>query len=95
MLKNFIISQLKLYNLYVKNTWTNRKKYNIKGRNPNFPEDISETMIMHILQSKDPTCTRDTKSGDLWSKSEKKIECKCFTSNGPISFGPNSKWDIR
>lgn len=94
--KFFIISQLKLYNDYVKNIRSNQKKYGIKGkcRNPNFPEDISETIIMYLLQKNDKTCTRDTKSGDLWSETEKKIECKCFTSTGPTSFGPNSTWDV-
>jgi hypothetical protein len=95
--KLFIVSQLKLYNEYVKNIGELRKKYGIKGRcrNPNFPEDISETIIMYLIQRNDKTCTRDTKSGDLWSESEKKIECKCFTSiTGPISFGPKSNWNI-
>jgi len=69
------------------------KKYNITFRKPNFPENISENIIKFIIhKSGDKTSTWNC-GGDLLSKIEGKQECKCFTSNGPISFTPSSKWN--
>lgn len=64
-------------------------------RLPNFPEDISENMIRILIGRVlgDETCTRKCK-GDLLSEVEKKQECKTFTSKGPISFTPSSRWDV-
>ena len=58
------------------------------------PEHISENMIKFILQNKcdDASCTWRC-SGDLISKKEGKQECKCFISDGPLSFGPTCKWN--
>jgi hypothetical protein len=66
-------------------------------------EDISENIIKFIIQYMlgDKTCAW-TKSiakenskiaGDLTSATSGAIECKCFTSDGPISFGPTEKWN--
>ena len=61
-------------------------------RKPNFPEDISENIVrLYELQD----CSEwKHKSGDLYSKSDGKIEVKCFSSTGPISFGPKETWDL-
>jgi len=70
------------------------KKINLGNiRKSNFPEHISENIIKFIIQNKrgDKTCTWNCK-GDLLSKIEGKQECKAFTSKGPISFTPSSKW---
>lgn len=58
------------------------------------PEHISENMIKFILQNKcdDASCTWRC-AGDLISKKEGKQECKCFISDGPLSFGPTCKWN--
>lgn len=62
------------------------------------PEVLSENIIRLIINFKgDNSCTwkkiKKTGSGDLHSKFDGHIEAKSFTSNGPISFGPNEKWD--
>lgn len=65
------------------------KKLNKKGRKINFPEMVSEYIVSKITNSIKP------KNGDLFLLSNgKKIEVKCYASNGPISFGPTEKWDI-
>ena len=64
---------------------------NLPGvRLPAFPEDISENIVKFILGG---DITRETKSGDLYSPTLGKLEVKCFTSEGPISFTPSSGWD--
>lgn len=62
------------------------KKLYKKGRKPNFPEYVSEFIAREILNAK------KGKTGDLVYKN-KKIEVKCFASNGPTSFGPDESWD--
>ena len=64
-------------------------------RLPNFPEFLSENIIKYLLCNKlnDITSTRNCK-GDLFSQKEGIQECKCFTSDGPLSFTPSSKWDV-
>jgi hypothetical protein len=86
-----LVNRFMLHHTYV----TLTKKMNAPGvRLPNFPEDISENMIKYFLiYHKKHSVTRDCK-GDLSSKEEGKVECKCFTSNGPISFTPTSNWDV-
>ena len=65
-----------------------------KIRLPNMPEQISENIIKYILRKKgDITCSSECKTGDLVSMESGKIECKCFTSDGPISFGPTEIWN--
>ncbi len=70
-------------------------KKNHKCRMPNFPEHISENIIMLILNKnvENKVSTRIIKNGDLYSKIDNKIECKSFSSKGPISFGPTTKFD--
>lgn len=67
---------------------TQRKKKII--RRPPFPEDISENLVRLVQKNCDWNC--DT--GDLLSSDGKKFEVKCFSSQGPLSFGPTAKWDI-
>jgi hypothetical protein len=68
---------------------------NLKIRNQGIPGAISENIIKFIIihKLKIPS-TWDKKSGDLFSEIEGKQECKCFTSDGPISFTPTSSWDV-
>ena len=71
------------------------KNLNIKIRLPSIPEDISENIVKFIIHKNgDKTSTWSCSTGDLYSEIEGKQECKCFTSNGPISFTPCSEWDI-
>lgn len=58
-------------------------------RRPNFPEGISEKISLEKYYSKP---FNKGKSGDLECE-KKKFEVKCFTSNGPISFGPTESWN--
>lgn len=81
-----------------------KAKYGVRGvRMPIMDEDISENIIKFIIQFTlgDKSCAW-TKSiakegskiaGDLTSATAGAIECKCFTSDGPISFGPTEKWN--
>ena len=71
------------------------ENHDIDIRKPNFPEHISENIIKFGIHNKlgDKTSTWNCKEGDLLSKKEGKQECKAFTSKGPISFTPSSKWD--
>jgi len=70
------------------------EKYKIKIRYSCIPESISENIIKFIIHKNgDTTSTWDCK-GDLLSEIEGKQECKCFTSDGPLSFTPSSEWGV-
>jgi hypothetical protein len=86
--------QYTLHKSYVKGRIETTKK--IKVRLPSIPEDISENIIKYILHNKlnDKTSRWDCKKGDLQSQKEGIQECKCFTSDGPLSFTPSSNWDV-
>lgn len=66
-----------------------------KHRLPNFPEDISEHLVKFIIiQEEKEKCEYNKVSGDLYKpESKKKVEVKCFSSDGPSSFGPSECWD--
>jgi len=87
---------------YVEDTVAIRNRMNLNIiRLPNMPEDISENIVKVIIQNKMNIPSRWTKSnssdkkvpGDLFSPVEGTQEVKCFTSDGPLSFGPNEKWN--
>lgn len=73
------------------------KKLNISGsRMPNFPKEISEMLPALLMEREgyklDP---RKSLKGDFnvyINGILRKIEVKCFSSTGPISFGPTSQW---
>ena len=83
--KNYVINRMKLID-----------DANIKIRLPSIPEDISENIIKFIIHMKlkDTTTSWSGNTGDLKSSVEGRQECKCFTSDGPISFTPSSNWDV-
>jgi hypothetical protein len=85
-----------LHKSYVLKRTVTTKKIGVTVRLPSIPEDISENIVKQIIRNKlnDKTSSWDCKKGDLHSQKEGKQECKCFTSNGPISFTPSSEWDI-
>jgi hypothetical protein len=64
-------------------------------RKPNMPEYLTENMIRLIIINylHDETCCKGD-VGDLFSEKEGIQECKTFSSDGPISFGPTEKWDV-
>ena len=83
-----------IHKQYVKSLKSIETESNIKIRYPNFPEHISENIIKYAIQKEgDDTVIWNCKSGDLLSRVRGKLECKCFTSDGPISFTPSSDWD--
>jgi hypothetical protein len=88
--------QYNLHKSYVIGRMNSTIKIGVVVRLPSIPEDISENIVKFIIWNKigDKTTTWDCKKGDLQSKKEGKQECKCFTSNGPISFTPTSEWDV-
>lgn len=83
----------KIHKEYVEKIISASTILNIKVRSPIMPEHISENIIKMVLKKylKMDTCSWNCK-GDL-SYEGNKIECKTFTSNGPLSFGPNEAWD--
>ncbi len=79
-----------LHHAYV----TMTKDMKLGVRLPSIPEDISENIVkFYLIHQKGHSVTWECQ-GDLLSKNEGKIECKCFTSEGPISFTPSSDWDV-
>jgi len=62
-------------------------------RRPNFPEYLGENIIKHILQNNGDNTIEKNNPGDLFSRIDGNIECKCFSSNAPISFSPKTNWD--
>jgi hypothetical protein len=93
---NVLKKQYEVHRKYYIERMHAKKKYNIDFRLPSIPEDISENIIKYIIHNKlgDITTTWNCKKGDLFSKKEGVQECKCFTSDGPISFTPTSEWDV-
>ena len=65
-------------------------EYKCKPRKPGMTEITSENMAKIVLNKLNIKC-KNAKSGDLHVNNIK-YEVKCFTSNGPISFGPTEKW---
>jgi hypothetical protein len=88
--------QYALHKSYVKGRIETTKKIGIVVRLPSIPEDISENIVKQIIHNKlnDKTSRWDCAKGDLESQKEGKQECKCFTSDGPLSFTPSSHWDV-
>ena len=88
--------QYALHKAYVTGRIYTTQKIGVKVRLPSIPEDISENIVKEIIHNKlnDKTTRWDYKMGDLQSQKEGKLECKCFTSNGPPSFTPSSNWDV-
>ncbi len=89
----------KAYLRNIKNIYYSYKTYSaklqfLKLRRPNFPEYVSEGMIKIILNNSIDKTSKKCKNGDLISDIEGRQECKCFTSNAPISFGPSQKWSV-
>lgn len=79
-----------LHHAYV----TMTKEMKLGVRLPSIPEDISENIVkFYLIHKKGHDVTWECQ-GDLLSKNEGKLECKCFTSEGPISFTPSSDWDV-
>ena len=87
--------QFSIHKQYVESRIATSKALNIRIRFPGIPEDISENIIKMLIRRirGDETCTWNC-DGDLYSHAEKKQECKCFTSSGPISFTPSSGWNV-
>ena len=88
--------QYKLHMNYVKLRKESGERLKIKFRLPHIPEDISENIIKFIIRNwvGDKTSTWSCKSGDLHSDVEGTQECKCFTSDGPLSFSPSTTWNV-
>lgn len=92
---------------YVKVRKASAERTGLDIRLPNVPEDISENMVKFMIRNKlgDESCRwtksvkkskehEDATKGDLCSRKEGRQECKCFTSGGPSSFGPEEPWDV-
>ena len=94
--EDLLKEQYILHKTYVNERTNTTKKIGVKVRLPCIPEDISENIVKQIIRNKlnDETSSWDCKKGDLYSQKEGKQECKCFTSDGPLSFTPSSEWDI-
>ena len=93
--KQVLIEQFTIHKNYVQSRIKTSRALNIRIRLPGIPEDISENMIKMLIRNinGDESCTWNC-DGDLYSHIEKKQECKCFTSDAPISFTPSSGWNV-
>jgi len=92
--KNVLQIHWNIHKKYVNDTINLNTSFGLKIRLPNIPETISQNIIKYILHKEgDMTCSSECKTGDLISCIVGKIECKCFTSDGPISFGPTENWN--
>jgi hypothetical protein len=93
--KSNLIQFYNLHKSYVEGIKELSKKEGIKVRFPSIPEYISENIIKFIIhKTGDESSSWNCNTGDLYSQIEGKQECKCFTSDGPISFTPSSEWDV-
>lgn len=91
--KELLKQQYEIFKNYIISRKNSSELLDIKFRSSGIPEDISENMIKFILHKHgDVTSSWDCK-GDLLSSIEGKQECKCFTSDAPITFTPSSEWD--
>ena len=94
--KRLLIEQYNLHKTYVLGRINTTHEIRVNVRLPSIPEDISENIVKYIIHNKlqDITSLWNCKKGDLQSLKEGKQECKCFTSDGPLSFTPSSEWDV-
>lgn len=91
--QSILREQFNLHKSYVVGRKNTTIALGLNVRLPSIPEDISENLIKFIIHKTDKTSTWDCK-GDLQSSVEGIQECKCFTSDGPLSFTPTSDWDV-
>ena len=94
--KEILKEQYALHKSYFIGRLNTTKNIGIKVRMSGIPEDISENIIKNIIHNKlnDKTSRWNCNNGDLQSEKEGIQECKCFTSDGPLSFTPSSHWDV-
>lgn len=91
--KNVLDKQYTIHKDYVLSRIESAKNLNVSFRLPAIPEDISENIVKFILHKNGDTSSKwNCKKGDLLGN-EGVQECKCFTSDGPLSFTPSSDWD--
>jgi hypothetical protein len=71
----------------------NNDKKHKKIRHQNFPSEISENIVKFIINNQFNIYSNwNTQKGDL-NNGNVDIEVKCFSSKGPISFGPTESWN--
>lgn len=93
--KEVLQEQYKSHKTYVESRMASASRLNITIRLPHIPEDISENIVKFILHKLgDITSRWNCSRGDLYSDKELVQECKCFTSNGPLSFSPSTDWNV-
>jgi hypothetical protein len=79
-------------NKYINKFNLPRNKCSKICRHSNFPSEISENIVkFYLWDKKYPVEWR--KGYDLCLKGLR-IEVKAFASDGPISFGPNERWNV-
>jgi hypothetical protein len=70
---------------------SNRQLILDNKRDINFDSELSESIVALILEVNGYKPITKPKSGDLQFDNIK-IEVKCYSSDGPSSFGPTEKW---
>ena len=92
--KEIIKTALQDYtNTLLKYSYINKTLKFKKIRNNNFPEFISEHLVLYHLRNKfNLDVDWDIKKGDLVLNKTDKLEVKCVASKGPMSFGPSQDW---
>ena len=92
--KDILIEQYNLHKNYVVQRKRSSLNLNVSFRFPGIPEDISENIIKFINHKIGDKTSSWNCDGDLFSEKYGKQECKCFTSDGPLSFSPTSDWNV-
>jgi hypothetical protein len=102
--QDILCEQFQIHKEYVVKRKLLKLTSGMEIRMPNMPEDISENIVKFIIHNHlGDTTSKWTKGindkkkklpGDLISQKEGTQEVKCFTSDGPPSFGPRENWDV-
>ena len=79
--------------LYVNDIKILDNKYGCLTRLNGLNENISENLIKFILRKNNINCDNSLVGDLIDYKNKQTYECKCYTSDGPISFGPKESWD--
>ena len=91
--KDILLSRYKSFSNEVRQQiLIEHKLGNFIGRIPNFPESISENIVLYILRFLDIKCTWKCSGDILVGGTNTQGEVKCHF-NGPSQFSPNKKKD--
>jgi hypothetical protein len=96
-MRSYLIEHLENYKQFVRSTEMISLLTGKQYRRPNFPESFSEPLVAYLLNVVNPEFRATVIcQGDLeyYCRGEiKKGQIKAASSKGPVTFGPDTKWD--